>query len=263
MAIEIKYKANTAMCTINTANSNLNGSGTLGTLLTASEKGTIIKTIIIKAQTDTSDGIIRLFIYNNDLEKSFLIMEVPVNAVTKSSRDCSFSRVIPWNYEMQNGDILKVSTQNAETFNIIAEGLDYYYPDSYTEDSIEYESFTGLASIFTANSNLDGSGTIVNVLTSHNSPILGCEISSIKIKATQNTTPGMVRLFIKDSEISFLFAEVLIPYSKYSSSTPSFSYEVIRIGSFYIQAGFSILASTQNAETFNVIIESSEWSYLN
>ncbi|MFN8331326.1 MAG: hypothetical protein U0T81_08930 [Saprospiraceae bacterium] len=55
---------NTGFVTISTANSNLDGTGTTTLLLTAGNDGTLIKSLIIKAQTSTSQGMIRFFIKN-------------------------------------------------------------------------------------------------------------------------------------------------------------------------------------------------------
>ena len=64
MAAETQYTPNTGLATINTANSNVDGSGTLGTVLTAdaNKKGTFIKSVTVKASTDTAQGMVRLFI---------------------------------------------------------------------------------------------------------------------------------------------------------------------------------------------------------
>ena len=64
MAKETKYTANTAMVTISTANPNLDGSGTLGTLLTGADNGTLVKTITVKAAGNTSGGMVRVFASN-------------------------------------------------------------------------------------------------------------------------------------------------------------------------------------------------------
>ena len=52
--------ANTGFVTISTANSNLDGTGTTALLLTAGNNGTLVKTLIIKAQNNTC------FLYTSD-----------------------------------------------------------------------------------------------------------------------------------------------------------------------------------------------------
>lgn len=80
--------ANARFATISTANSNLDGSGTTSLLLTAGNNGTLVKSIIIKAQTNTQEGMIRLFLRNFINNNYNLLLEISVPIVTKSSRDC-------------------------------------------------------------------------------------------------------------------------------------------------------------------------------
>jgi len=125
-----KYTANTGQVSISTANTNLDGTGTLGTVITAPKtafsKGTLIKTITIKSQVNTTDGMVRLFVY--DGTNTRLLLEVPVKAVTKSASADSFHKVINLNYYLEENCSIKASTEKAETFSIIAEGLDITYP---------------------------------------------------------------------------------------------------------------------------------------
>ncbi|MBK9108643.1 MAG: hypothetical protein IPM92_09850 [Saprospiraceae bacterium] len=101
--MELKYIANTGFVTISTANSNLDGTGTTTLLLTAGNNGTLLKTLIIKAQTNTTQGMVRFFLKNASNNNYNIILEVPIPIVTKSSRDCSFQVVIPINYSMLAG----------------------------------------------------------------------------------------------------------------------------------------------------------------
>lgn len=248
--MELKYIANTGFVTISTANSNLDGTGTTTLLLTAGNDGTLIKSLIIKAQTSTSQGMIRFFIKNASNSNFNLLLEIPVPIVTKSSRDCSFNQVVPINYTMLSGDKLYVSTQIADTFNIIAEGLNWINPTNSTpsENYNEYFEISGAEVVNTANSNLDGSGTTVKILEAGSGASYnGCEIVGIIIKAQGSTTPGMIRLFIgnADGSSKTLFAEVVVPYSTQNSINSSFSHQVIANGSLAIRSGCAIYASTQ------------------
>lgn len=121
----VKYTANTSTVVISTANSNLDGTGTLGTVLTAASNGTLIQRVTIKATGNTTRGMVRLFIY--DGANNRLIEEVRVPTVTKSGIDHSFIAVVNLNYNLKTGYLLKASTENAESFSIIAEGLDWAY----------------------------------------------------------------------------------------------------------------------------------------
>lgn len=120
-----QYTANTGMATISTANSNLNGTGTLGTVLTAGGNGTLVKTVTIKAQGNTTSGMVRLFVVGSDTR---LVAEIEVPAVTRSSTAKSYEKSLVVNFTLQANDQLKASTEKAETFNVIAEGLNWRYP---------------------------------------------------------------------------------------------------------------------------------------
>ncbi len=126
-----KYTANYGLATISTANTSLSGSGTLGTVLTAASNGTYIKRVVIKGSVNTTTGMVRLFIGVPDGEGGFnnkLIKEVEIPAVTKSSVRQALSVEVDLNFYLASGYLLKASTEKAETFNVIAEGMDITYP---------------------------------------------------------------------------------------------------------------------------------------
>lgn len=258
MALETKFTAVNAMCTISTANGNYDGSGSLGTLLTGGTIGTLVKSIIIKAQDNTSLGMIRLFVVIGDYTS--LLYEVMIPQITRSGRDLSFQNVIPLNYVLQNGAILKVATEKAEVFNVIAEGLDWSYPSSYIDPAAEYEAATGIGLLTTGNPNTDGSGDMENLITAGSSN--GLEVNSIIIKAQQSTEVGMIRFFISDSDgPKYLFHEVCVPAVEASANSTSFGAQVFTQGSLAIQNGYKIHASTENEENFSVTVQGSNWSY--
>lgn len=130
--------------------------------------------------------------------------------------------------------------------------------------TIMLSSILGVAQISTANANLNGSGTVTSVLTGVQGN--GSIITSITVKATGTTTPGMVRIFLKDPQGNkFLFEEFSIPANDINttygvldtfSSTLTFP-----MGTFKLAASWEMLASTQNAEQFNVIAEGYDQSY--
>lgn len=109
---------------ISTANTNRDGTGTIGTLYTAGASGGRIDSVAITATSTTTAGMIRFFI-DDGVNVRFLC-EVPVQAVTPSGTAVAWSAVV-------NGDTnpgvfplvlqatyeLQVSTNNAETFNVI------------------------------------------------------------------------------------------------------------------------------------------------
>jgi hypothetical protein len=124
-----QYRTSTGMVTISTANTNLDGTGTLGTVITANvaENGMLLKNVTIKASTSAKQGMVRLFLY--DGTNTRLLLEVEVKPETiQSGIAHSFERSLDLNYWLKPGYTLKASTEKADTFNVIAEGLDWIYP---------------------------------------------------------------------------------------------------------------------------------------
>ena len=265
MAAETQYTANTGLVAISTANTNLDGTGTLGTLLTAAANGTLVKSVTIKATTNTTQGMIRLFVY--DGTNTRLVSEIEVDAVTKSTIDETFEKYIELNLKLKSGDLLKVSTQNAETFNVIAEGLDWaYYATSVRPESANYTANTGMVAISTANSNLDGTtGTYGTLLTAGASATYkGCQIESITIKATSDVTAdGMIRIFVQDSGATStkLLTEISVPMTARSGTVRSFAYQINFPCSLNIQAGYKLLVSTETAQSFHIMADACDWKY--
>lgn len=111
---------------ISTANSNRDGTGTIGNLITGTSNGTIVKRIVIKAQGNTSEGMIRLFHYDGTTTR--LVREIPVPAITQSSEQKTFIAVINEPFFLKLSNTFKVSTEKAETFIATAEGTDMSYP---------------------------------------------------------------------------------------------------------------------------------------
>lgn len=114
---------------ISTANTNRDGTGTIGTVFTAGTNGSRIDKIIICARATTTAGNIRFYIH--DGSNYFLFKEVPVVAITPSATTPTFSAVLSQEIEttlpliLPTGYSLRVSTEKAEAFNIIAIGGDF------------------------------------------------------------------------------------------------------------------------------------------
>lgn len=108
----------------------------------------------------------------------------------------------------------------------------------------------GKAQITTANTNRDGSGTIVTVYTA---PTEGARISYIRIKATGTTTAGIVRIYAKDSGGTYrLISEISVSAITPSASVTTFEGEYYPTEPWLLQNGDVIGAAPHNAETFNV-----------
>lgn len=110
---------------ISTANTALDGSGTVGTLATAGTNGSLIELVRIKAAGTVTNGMIRLFIHDGTNFR--LYKEVAVTATTPSGTVQAFEAEYTPTEDLvlQSGWSLRCSTNNAETFNVFATGGDY------------------------------------------------------------------------------------------------------------------------------------------
>jgi hypothetical protein len=110
---------------ISTANTNRDGTGTIGTVATAGADGAYIERVEIEAAVATTAGVIRLFI--NDGTNTRLIEEILVTAITPSASVAAYSassaRITAAKpLFLPSGWSLRASTHNGETFNVLAVG---------------------------------------------------------------------------------------------------------------------------------------------
>lgn len=113
----------------------------------------------------------------------------------------------------------------------------------------------GINLLSTANTNRDGTGTIATVFTAGAS---GSRIDAIDVKATATTTAGMVRLFIHDGVNARLLTEVPVLANTPSATQPSWEVQLninsmTQILPLILPTGYSLRASTEKGEAFNVI----------
>jgi len=106
------------------------------------------------------------------------------------------------------------------------------------------------AQISTANTNRNGTGTIVSVMTGATN---GTRIDDISIVATGTTTAGVVRLFISDGSNIRLWQEILVSAITPSTTVAVWSYTLLN-QALILENGWSLQASTNNAETFNILV---------
>lgn len=112
---------------------------------------------------------------------------------------------------------------------------------------------TAVGQVSTANTNRDGTGTIATIFTAGSN---GSRIETVEIQATGTTTAGMVRLYIHDGTNARLLREQPISAVTPSGTAPAFSI-VLPFGDLsplLLQNGWSLRASTQNANTFNITV---------
>ena len=113
---------------------------------------------------------------------------------------------------------------------------------------------TEIGQISTANTNRDGTGTIVSIFTAGAS---GSKILSIEVKATGNTTGNIVRLFISDGVNIRLWYELTSSVTTVSGTVQAFYQRIAP--DLLLESGWSVQASTHAAETFNVIITGGDY----
>jgi hypothetical protein len=112
----------------------------------------------------------------------------------------------------------------------------------------------GIGQISTANTNRDGTGTIGTVFTAGAS---GSRIDRAVVSATGTTTAGMVRLFLHDGTNARLYCEMAVTAITPSGTTKAFNdtFEAVTTPDLFplvLPNGWSLRASTHNAESFNV-----------
>ena len=125
------------------------------------------------------------------------------------------------------------------------------------QPNLEYSQLT------TANTNRDGTGTIVTVAsgpTASAAAGVGERISRVIVQATGTTTAGVIRFYLSldNGTTNRLICERLVAAITPSTSVAAFRMEVNELAGLVLPGGNTALlrASTNNTETFNVIVES-------
>jgi len=119
-----------------------------------------------------------------------------------------------------------------------------------------------LAQLTAANTNRDGTGTIVTVFTgpaASGSNTGGARIEEIVLTAAATTTAGMIRLFINDATNTRLWREVPVTAITPSATVAAWTSTLRNdtrpdLPLLTLPIGWSLRASTHNAETFNVTV---------
>ena len=123
MATAAQYAATprSAVAQVSTANTNRDGTGTLVTVFTAASTGSRIDDIVVQAVGTTTAGMVRLFLSFDGGTTNRLFAEIPVSAVTPSATVQAFRvAMLDMALLLPNANaLLRASTHNAETFNII------------------------------------------------------------------------------------------------------------------------------------------------
>lgn len=104
-----------------------------------------------------------------------------------------------------------------------------------------------------ANTNRDGTGTLVTIATGGAS---GSRIDDITIKALVTTTAGMVRLYTSfdNGTTNDLIAEVIVTAITASATMPSFEQKLVDQGIILPTSTSLLRASTERAEAFRLVV---------
>jgi len=119
------------------------------------------------------------------------------------------------------------------------------------------------AQVSTANTNRNGTGTLVTVSTGPSASAaagVGQRINRIQVVATGTTSAGMIRFFLSldNGTTNHMLCEKVVSVVTVGASTAAFRTEVPELVGLILPGGGQALlrASTEIAETFNVIVES-------
>lgn len=122
----------------------------------------------------------------------------------------------------------------------------------------------GIAQISTANAYRDGSGEIQNVFFAGQN---GSRIHRISVKAVNNVAAGMVRIFLANEVLTYLYAEILVKAVTPSPTVKSFEYNLFMPSesAIILPYGWAVKASTALGTTatigniFNVFVEGGDY----
>jgi len=126
----VNYSANTGIASLSTGDSSLTSPTNKSLVITGSSNGTLVQTLTIQATGNTTRGMIRLFLLWAETNIK-LISEVPIperTISTSSGIDKAFSKTLQINFMLGSGYSIYATTQNSETFKVIAEGLVTTFP---------------------------------------------------------------------------------------------------------------------------------------
>ncbi len=132
----------------------------------------------------------------------------------------------------------------------LSNSLTYVYKPEIGQ-RVEYTANTGTTIMTAGNSNMNGTGTLYNVIASGSSGY-GTLIKTITLKGTKTTTRGMVRLYLHDGSTTSIIAEIEIPAISQDGiqRTYEISYEV----DFMLTDNWSMQASIENGSEDMVVI---------
>jgi hypothetical protein len=115
--------------------------------------------------------------------------------------------------------------------------------------------FATQGQVSAANANLDGSGTLVDIVAVQAAAL---KVETIKVKALVTTTAGMIRIYLHDGSSTRLWRELPVAAITKSASVASFegSIDCSRPEDLLVlPVGWKLQASTERAEAHNIFVE--------
>jgi hypothetical protein len=108
-----------------------------------------------------------------------------------------------------------------------------------------------MTQITAANTARDGTGSVVTLVTGNAAP--GTRIDKVRTMGVGTVTAGMIRFFINDGTNKRLIKERTVTATTPSATVAGFEDEWTLQDGLYLPSGtWSLMASTNNAETFNI-----------
>ncbi len=264
--------AQTGIATVSVGNPALDGTGNTKTVLTVGTvNGLLLKSIFIKAQGQTLTGMVRLFIVQTVGATTTYVLykEIPIptqpmaaNVPIPTPKYTMYEVRLDGGLRLSQGQSLIASTQNTGKINIIAEALDWVYPNTLPPVCCNFKQVTantGIGNIIQPNTALDGSGAIVQIF-GVSGAVNGTSIKRITIKAQQSTQEDTIRLFIGPDNLHYtLLMEIPVPQTTQSAFGPSFKYIVDL--DLCLAPGYVLGAATDIGQTYSLTVDSADWTY--
>lgn len=108
----------------------------------------------------------------------------------------------------------------------------------------------GRGAVTAANTNRDGTGTLVDILTGVTA---GTKVTQVIVQAIVTTTAGMVRLYLYDGTNNYLIDEIPVAAATASASVPCSRTVRTYTDLVLPSSSYTLRASTHNAEAHNVV----------
>lgn len=106
-----------------TANTAIDGTGTLVTGFTAGSNGSRVERIRVKCAATSAAGLVNIFIFDGTNNR--LLTSIAVTAATSSVTVATFESVVTLGIVLPTGFLLKFATTIAQSTNFCAEGGDF------------------------------------------------------------------------------------------------------------------------------------------